>query len=298
MKRKISSLALVSGLLAVSGEGAPGPKVFISADMEGIVGAVTGEQLGPGGFEYERFREVMTHEVLAAIQGAKAAGAVEILVADSHGNGQNLLIEQLPEDVEVVRSWPRPLGMMEGIDDSYDAAIFIGYHASTTNPEGVRAHTLSSARLTSVALNGTAVPEAGLNAAIAGHFGVPVIMISGDDAAVAEARSYIGDIEGAVVKRAISFHSARTLHPEAAYRLIRATAERALRRLSDFEPVVLTLPVQLEMSLKHYRQAELLAYLRTVRRVDAHTISFTGRDIVEVSRFLQFVNGYSTDLQP
>ena len=298
MKRKVSSLALLFGLLTLPGEGAPGFKVFISADMEGIVGAVTGEQLGPGGFEYERFREVMTHEVLAAIQGAKAAGAVEILVADSHGNGQNLLIEQLPEDVEVVRSWPRPLGMMEGIDDSYDAAIFIGYHASTTNPEGVRAHTLSSARLTSVALNGTAVPEAGLNAAIAGHFGVPVIMISGDDAAVAEARSYIGDIEGAVVKRAISFHSARTLHPEAAYRLIRATAERALRRLSDFEPVVLTLPVQLEMSLKHYRQAELLAYLRTVRRVDAHTISFTGRDIVEVSRFLQFVNGYSTDLQP
>ncbi len=298
MECKVSSLALVSALLALPAEGAPGLKLFISADMEGIVGSVTGEQLGPGGFEYERFREVMTREVLAAIQGAKAAGAVEILVADSHGNGQNLLIERLPEDIEVVRSWPRPLGMMEGIDESYDAAIFIGYHASTSSPEGVRAHTLSSARLTRVALNGTAVPEAGLSAAIAGHFGVPVIMISGDDATVAEARRLIGDLEGAVVKRAISFHSARTLHPEAAYRLIAVTAERALRRLSDFSPFELTLPVKLEVSLKHYRQAELLAYLPSVTRVDAHTIAFTGADIIEVSKFLQVMNGYSTDLQP
>lgn len=298
MNSRTSSLALMAALVALPSLGAEGFKVFISADMEGLVGAVTGEQLGPGGFEYERFREVMTREVLAAIQGAKAAGAGEFLVADSHGNGQNLLIERLPEDVEVVRSWPRPLGMMEGIDASFDAAILIGYHASTTNPRGVRAHTLSSARLTRVALNGTAVSEAGLNAAIAGHFGVPVVMISGDDATVAEARELIGDLEGAVVKRAISFHSARTLHPEAAYRLIAATAERALLRVSDFSPFELSLPVRLEVSLKHYRQVELLDYLQVVSRVDAHTIAFTGRDIVEVSTFLQFINGYGTDLQP
>jgi hypothetical protein len=101
-------------------------KVYISADMEGVAGAVTGEQLGPAGFEYARFREFMTAEVLAAIEGARAAGATEFVVSDSHGNGQNLLIERFPADVTIIRSWPRPLGMMEGIDGSFDAAIFIG----------------------------------------------------------------------------------------------------------------------------------------------------------------------------
>ena len=113
---------------------ADGPKIYISSDMEGVVGAVTGEQLGPSGFEYQRFREFMTAEVNAAIEGARSAGAGEILVADSHGNGQNLLIDKLPKDVKIVRSWPRPLGMVGGLDDSFDGVIFLGYHASTDNP--------------------------------------------------------------------------------------------------------------------------------------------------------------------
>lgn len=93
-------------------------KVHISVDMEGIAGVVTGEQLGPTGFEYGRFREFMTREALAAIEAAKAAGATEIVVADSHGNGQNLLIDQFPADVRVIRSWPRRLSMVAGIDDA------------------------------------------------------------------------------------------------------------------------------------------------------------------------------------
>ena len=107
-------------------------KVHISVDMEGVAGAVTGDQLGPAGFEYGRFREFMTREALAAIEAAKEAGATEIVVADAHGNGENLLIDQLPADVRVIRSWPRRLGMVAGIDDSVNAAIFIGYHAGTT----------------------------------------------------------------------------------------------------------------------------------------------------------------------
>jgi D-amino peptidase len=193
-----------------------GLKIYISADMEGVVGAVTGEQLGPGGFEYERFRQFMTDEVNAAIDAARAAGATEFLVSDSHGNGQNLLIEQLPDDVMIVRSWPRPLGMMEGIDETFDGVIFIGYHASTANTRGVRAHTMSSANITGLRLNGIEMTEGSMNAAIAGHFGVPVILVSGDDAAVAENQVIIGDIEGAVVKWAKGFHSAQTLTPEAA----------------------------------------------------------------------------------
>ncbi len=133
-------------------------------------------------------------------------------LSDSHGNAQNLLIERFPADVTVIRAFPRPLGMMEGIDSTFDAAIFIGYHASTASPVGVRAHTLSSANYAGVALNGVPVPEGGINAAIAGHFGVPVVMVSGDDAAVEEMRRLIGNVEGAVVKRALGFHSAALPH--------------------------------------------------------------------------------------
>ena len=115
-----------------------GPKILISVDMEGLAGVVTGEQLGPSGFEYQRFREFMTNEALAAIEGAREAGAGEILVSDSHGNGQNLLIEKFPDDIKIIRSWPRRFHMMAGIDQSIDGVMLIGYHSSTSNKEGVR----------------------------------------------------------------------------------------------------------------------------------------------------------------
>ncbi|MBV6521554.1 MAG: D-aminopeptidase [Gemmatimonadaceae bacterium] len=295
------SFAFLAALLIV----APRPaiaqrplKIYISVDMEGIAGVVTGEQLGPSGFEYGKAREFMTAEVNAAIAGARAAGASEFVISDSHGNGQNLLIDQLPPDVVVIRSWPRPLMMMEGIDSTFDAAMFIGYHASTANPTGVRAHTMSSATLTGVALNGTQVPEGGINAAIAGSFGVPVVLVTGDDAAVEEVRRVAGSMEGAVVKRAISFHSAATLTPKAAQDLIRERAEAALRNRANVRPFVLREPITCDISFKSYRQAEMLAYLPIVERTASHTVRFTGRNIIEVSRLLEFVNTYSPDLTP
>src|SRR5208282_525361 len=181
-------------------------KIYISVDMEGVAGVVTLDQLVPGGFEYERFRRFMTDETLAAIRAAKESGASEIVVSDSHGNGENLLIEQFPKDVRIVRSWPRHGGMMAGLDETFDAAMFVGYHASTTNPRGVRAHTFSSAHLARVALNGNAVTEGEFNAAYAGALGVPVIFASGDDAATQELRSRLGNIEIAETKKSLGFH--------------------------------------------------------------------------------------------
>jgi D-amino peptidase len=298
--RKIVALlgSLVLTSLAFAQDEGDGLKIYISADMEGVTGAVTGEQLSPGGFEYERFRVFMTAEVNAAIDAARAAGATEFLVSDSHGNGQNLLIEELPDDVMIVRSWPRELEMMEGIDDSFDGVIFIGYHASTNNTRGVRAHTMSSANITGLRLNGITMTEGSMNAAIAGHFGVPVIMVSGDDVAVAENQVIIGDIEGAVVKWANSFHSAKTLTPEAGYEVIRTRTMSAIDRIDDFQPYVLETPIELELSLKHYQPVQLLAYLPNVEQINSHTIKFVGKDIVEVTKFLQFVTNYRVDLQP
>ena len=273
-------------------------KVYISVDMEGVTGVVSNEQLGPTGFEYQRFREFMTAEALAAIQGARDAGATEILLSDSHGNGQNLLIERLPADVKVVRSWPRPLMMMQGIDSSFDAAVFIGYHSGTTNAKGVRAHTISSARLTSVELNGRSMSEAGINAAIAGHFGVPVVMISGDDAAVEEARTMIGNLEGAVVKQSLSFHSAVTMTPEAGQALIRQRVAAGVQRRASFKPFVLTAPIRLDVTFKNYRPPEMLAYLPIVERISAHAIRYVGRSMIDVSRFIEFITTYCIELDP
>jgi D-amino peptidase len=295
----LAVLALAAGGPAAEAAAQARPvRVFISADMEGVVGTVTGDQLGPAGFEYQRSREHMTREVLAAIEGARAAGATEFVVADAHGNGQNLLIDQFPNDVTIVRSWPRPLGMMQGIDSSFAAAIFIGYHAGTTNPAGVRAHTFSSATLADVRLNGRSVPEGGVNAAVAGWFGVPVVMVSGDDAAVAEVRGVIGAVEGAVVKWHYGFHSARTLTPDSSYRLIRAVAETAVRNAARARPYRVAGQVTLDLRFKNYRPAEVLSYLPVVERTDAHSVRFVGRDILEVVRFLGFVTNYAPNLEP
>ena len=243
-------------------------KVYISVDMEGIAGVVTSEQLGPAGFEYARARQFMTDEALAAIQGARDAGATEILVSDSHGTVQHLPIDQFPTDVLVIRSWPRPLMMIEGIDSTFTVAIFVGYHASTANMRGVRAHTMSSATLTGVRLNGIEVPEGGLNAAIAGHFGVPVVAVTGDDAAVTEVQRFTGPIEGAVVKRAISFHSAATLTPKAAQDLIRARVKAAWRS-GQCAPTSCAFGHARDV-VQELRAAELLAYLPIVIGSTSH----------------------------
>jgi D-amino peptidase len=275
-------------------------KVYISADMEGITGVASADQLSPASFEYQRAREWMTAEVAAAIQGAKEAGATEFLVSDSHGNGESLLIDRLPTDVPVriVRSFPRPLGMMEGIDSTFGAVIFVGYHASTSSLTGVRAHTISSALLTKIALNGVAQSEAGINAAIAAHFGVPVVMITGDDQIIAETKQRLGNLEGVAVKRAIGFHSTETMIPSVAAELIHQRAKVAVQRRAEMKPYVMTRPVTVEVSMKNYRPVELLGYLPNVQRIDSHTVRFVGRDITEVSRFLEFMTNYDPTLTP
>jgi len=294
----IGLMILLLGIVPVAEGQAKKMKIYISVDMEGVVGVVTADQLTPTGFEYQRFRELMTEEANAAIEAAFAAGATEITVSDSHGNAENLLIEKLPKNVLLVRGFPRPLEMMQGIDETFDGAIFIGYHASTTNPQGVRAHTFSSARLADVRLNNVSMSEGSFNAAIAGHFNVPVIMVSGDDAAVKEVTAAVGDLEGAVVKWNYGFHSAKTMMPDAAYALIREKVKTAIGRIKDFKPYKVKTPVQLDVRFKNYRPSEVLSYLSIVERTDAHSIRFVGKDMVEVSKFMGFITTYEPGLEP
>jgi D-amino peptidase len=273
-------------------------RIFISVDMEGVAGVVTDEQLGKEGFEYARFRELMTEEANAAIAAAREAGAGEIVVADSHGSMQNLLVEKLPADVQVVRGSPRPLGMMQGLDDSFAGVVFVGYHAGTTSTAGVRAHTFSSANLADVRLNGVTVTEGAFNAALAGHFGVPVLTVSGDDAAVREVASLVEGVETATVKWPYGFHAARTLSPQAARDAIAAAVRRGMEKRETIPPHRVKTPVEVEIRFKSYRPSEVLSWLPVVTRVDAHAVRYTAADMVEAYRFLEFVLTYNAGLSP
>ena len=295
--RLVLTAALAASFATAGTHAQNGVRVLISVDMEGVVGTVTSDQLGPTGFEYGRFRDFMTREAVAAVTAAKAAGATDIIVADAHGNGENLLIEQFPSDVRIIRSWPRQLGMVAGADQA-DAVMFIGYHASTNNVKGVRAHTFSSANLTRVALNGTVVSEGSWAAAIAGHFNAPVIMISGDDAAIAEVRSAVGNIEAAETKKTLGFHSAMTLTPQASYDLIAARVKAAMARRAEFKPYKVTTPVTVDVSFKNYTPAEMLAYLPGFERTDSHSIRFRAKDMVEAEAIRTFITTYQIGMTP
>ncbi len=296
--KQVSLTIVALAALTVTAAAQRPVKVFISIDMEGITGVVTSDQLGPTGFEYSKFREYMTAEALAAIQGAREAGATEFVVADSHGNMENLLIDRFPPDVIIVRGSPRPLEMMQGIDSTFSAAMFIGYHSATTNARGVRAHTISSATFAAIDINGVPMAESGINAATAGYFGVPVVMVSGDDQAVAEVVQLLGTVEGAVVKQAIGFHAAATMTPEAGQALIRARAKAAIGRLKDFKPYVIRGPYALDLTYKNYTPAEAIAILPGIERRTAHTIRYQARTVLDLVRFLVFATTYRSDMTP
>jgi len=285
-------------LIPPTAQAKDGRRIFISVDMEGIGGVVTGEQLGVQGFEYATFRELMTEEANTAIAAAREAGGTEFVVADSHGNFQNLLVTKLPADVQVVRGTPRVYGMMQGLDATFDGVVFIGYHSSTANPEGVRAHTFSSVRLADVRLNGASVTEGAWNAAFAAHFGVPVLAVSGDEAAVKEVQSLVAGVEGAIVKWPYGFHAARTLSPEASRQLIREAVKRGLARRGQIGLFRAKTPTEVELRFKNYRPSEVLAWLPFFKRTDSHTVRYTAADMAEAYRILEFVTTYELGLEP
>ena len=287
MKRLLAVLLLAPFVLHAQ---TPRPRrVFISVDMEGISGVVQPAQLGPDGFEYQRAREWMTGEVNAAIAGARAAGSADIVVCDSHGNGQSVLIDKLPDDVRIVRGFPRPLEMMQGIDDSFAAAIFIGYHASEWTPGAVRGHTISSARLLGVKLNGMEVSEGIYNAALAGQFGVPIAFVSGDRLAVTQLQKIGPAIEGAVVKEPYGYHSALTVTPAQGQAMIRDGVMRAMSRLSSMQPYRVRTPIDLEVGFKLTIDAERAAFVPGLARSDAHNVKGTFTDMTQITKLLQVV---------
>lgn len=293
MKRKIWGLLALAAVLAAGSAPAPAAmeapknlKVFISIDMEGVAGVIHWEDVSRSGQDYGLFRRLMTLEANAAVEGALAAGATEIVVRDAHGSARNILPDLLHPEAQLIRDWSGgPLSMMEGIDASFDAVVFIGYHARAGTPDAVLKHTMSGT-LFDVILNGTRMPEAGINAAIAGHFGVPVVLIAGDTATCLETRGILGDIETAAVKEGIGT-AARMLHPQKAQDLIREKTEAALRRLGDFKPFRPKAPYTLEIVFTNENLAAKAAWVPGARRTAERAVAFTSNDFMEVLKFFR-----------
>ena len=290
----LTLLALVPTLNAAHARQPKKLKVYISADMEGIGGVSTWKvQAGSKGREFEKFARLMTQEVNAAIAGAFDAGATDVLVSDSHGDAQNIDIELLDKRARLVHAWPRPLGMMQGIDETIEAVIFVGYHASEDSPAAILSHTMLGDGF-KIKLNGKEVPEAGLNAAIAGDFGVPVVFLSGDQTVGEEVKRLLGPIETVAVKQAIGFHAATMLHPEEAQRLIREGVKRGIDRRASLVPYKVDHPVEFELTFTTTVNAELAAYLPGVKRLSGNTVLFAAKDMTEASKFLEAVTGLNT----
>jgi D-amino peptidase len=256
-------------------------KILISADMEGVTGVTTWDQVTPGQAEYARFRRLMTADVNAAVRGAFDAGADEVLVADGHWNGSNILIEELDPRARLNTGSPSPFSMMQGIDQSVDGVIFIGYHARQGSANAVLDHTWSDTCVAALRLNDSPAGEYTLNAALAGHHGVPVVMATGDQTACAQISEQLGPLETVVVKTATGRYSAECLPPGVTQGSIAQAAQRAVGRLAKQpspRPFVLKTPVRIAVELIASDMADRAMHLPGVRR-DGRTLSFTAGDM-------------------
>ena len=288
--RRAMVVLFLAVLLAspAAGQSEDGLKVFISVDMEGIAGVVIPEETSRSGQDYGYFRTIMTKETNAAIEGALAAGATKIVVRDSHGSARNILPELLNRNALLLRSWSGGhLSMMEGIDETFDAVIFIGYHAKAGTANAIIDHT-SSGNVTNVEINGISMPEAGYNALMAGYYDVPVVFVAGDKAITEQAKERFGEVETVAVKKGIGAASLG-LHPEVAREKIRAGVEHALRNLDNYQPYKLSAPYTLVLTMKSEAVVFNGASYPGAERTGDWELTFTSDDLMEVMRAYQWM---------
>lgn len=262
-------------------------KIFISVDMEGIGGIGTSGMTNPTGKDYQLGRRLMTDEVNAVVGAIFERGPAQVLVNDSHGDMQNLLHTELDPRVTYIQGAVKPVGMVEGLDSTFDAAIFLGYHARAGTPNGFLAHT-GTGSVKGLWLNGMEVGEGELNAAYAGALGVPVVLIAGDSAAVEQlARATGADV--VTTKHAVTPLSARLIHPEAVRARLVAATNRALGRLASARPVRLATPIRVRLRLSDVTTPQILQAIPGVRQVDGYTVEFTAANMTEAYRLIRLM---------
>jgi D-amino peptidase len=258
-------------------------KILIAADMEGITGVTNWNQVDPSHTEYSRFRCLMTDDVNAAIRGACDSGADEILVTDGHDLGTNILLEKLDPRAHLICGDYSSLAMIQGVDQGVDGVIFVGYHARAGSQNAILDHTWSSRRVANLWLNDLLVGEYGLNAAVAGHFNVPVLMLTGDQTACAQASELLGNIETVVVKTAISRMAAECLPPQVTQERIQNAASLAVKRLKAGaapKPFIVATPVHVTIAFNSSDQADQAALFPDSKRLDGRRLAFTAYDML------------------
>jgi D-amino peptidase len=265
-------------------------KVYISVDMEGISGISGSDQLSADGREYGRSRKLMAEDANAAIRGAFAAGATDVLVNDSHGSMRNLLPEDLDARARLISHSFKRVGMVEGLDDTFDAAIFIGYHAKADTPGGVFAHT-GSGVLRDVRVNGRSVGEGGLNALMADWYGVPVVLVTGDDVAVREVKEGAPQARGVIVKRALNTRAVELRPIAAARKEIEAAARDAVAGARRGAPRRASV-YRVEMQFRDIVIPEIASGLPQIERPAPDTIAFTAETMPQAYRMIRILYRY------
>lgn len=258
-------------------------KVFLSSDMEGTTGVVDWAQVVGPSTEYEYYRGLLQAEVNAAIDGALAAGATEFLVNDSHSSMQNLRPDQLHGLASYLSGKHKPMYMVQGLDASFDAVFFISYHGSMSS-SAVLSHTYNPRAIADVTLNGTVVGESGINALVAQAYGVPVVLITGDQTTADEALPFCPGIKTVVVKESWTRFASTGVHPDRARQLISDGAQAALERLSSFTPPQIELPATLKVRFHNGDFAEMATWLHRVERVDEKTVAMVDDDPLRLFR--------------
>lgn len=260
-------------------------RVFISADIEGISGVVNKSHTSPQGHDYHRARTLMTNEVNAAIEGAIEAGAQEIVVNDSHGPMTNILLESLNPKASLITGTPKKLGMMEGIDSDYDAVFLVGYHGRMNTP-GVLSHSYYGIAVSNITINGKDAGEFFINAAVAGFYKVPVVLVTGDNVLSDEVGEVNPKIERVIVKEARGRYTAKCLSPELAHKAIKEKTKEALKNLQLIPPVEVTEPITMEVSFLNSGLAEAVAIMPGFELSAPNKITYKAPTIIEAYRGL------------
>lgn len=289
-------ILLTAFLLAVFATSAfaQAKKVYISVDMEGISGVSGDDQVNAGGAEYGRSRKLMAEDLNAAIRGALEGGATDILVNDSHGGQRNLLPEDVHPAARLISHSFKRYGMMEGLDESFDAVIFVGYHAKADAPRGLFAHTGTGA-VRDLQINGRSVGEGGMNAALAAWYGVPVVLVSGDDTAVAEVKESVPAVRGAVVKRAINVRAVELKPLQQARQEIQQAAREGVAAAKKPAPQR-TGPFRVQMRFRNFTVADVATAFREIEAVAPDTVAFTRETMPEAYRLIRVLYRFiSTD---
>lgn len=282
----LATLALL-GAATADEASAQARRVYISVDMEGISGISGNDQLAAGQSEYGRSRKLMAEDANAAIRGAFAGGATEVLVNDSHGGQRNLLPEDLDPRARLISHSFKRHGMMEGLDDSFDAVIFIGYHAKAQAPRGLFAHT-GSGVVRDLRINGRSVGEGGMNAALAAWHGVPVVMVSGDDAAIEELEGVVPGIRGVIVKRAINVRAVELVPLATARQAIEDGARAAVAAVTPgARTPERAAQYRVELQYNNFTFPEVATAFSEIERPAPDTVAFTRATMPEAYRLIR-----------